>query len=142
MTWGYLTEFWGAIQGVGDYTIEFFQQIGNAVAGAIGGLFEDLIHHIYDIFYIAEWFLDNLSEMFSIAFKPLTWIFNFVRGFFLSATSTAEELMIELPELYVFTGNVKEVFEVFPYFNLLITGIGGALGLFIVASIIRKIIHI
>lgn len=140
--WGYLTEFWDAIIQVGDYTIEWFEQIGNAVAGAIGGLFENLIHHIYDVFYIAEWFLDNLAEMFSIAFRPLSWIFNFVRGFFLSATMTIEELGIELPELSVYAGDVQEVFENFPYFNLLITAVGGCLGLFVVASIIRKIIHI
>ena len=140
--WGYLVEFWDAIIQVGDYTIEWFEQIGNAVAGAIGGLFEDLIHHIYDIFYIAEWFLDNLSQMLATAFTPLSWIFNFVRGFFVSATLTIEELGIELPELSVFTGDVQEVFENFPYMNLLLTGVGGALGIFIVVAIIRKIIHI
>lgn len=140
--WGYLLEFWDAIIQVGDYTIEWFEQIGNAVAGAIGGLFEDLIHHIYDVFYIAEWFLDNLSQMLATAFRPLSWIFNFVRGFFVSATLSIEDLGIELPELSVFTGNVKEIFENFPYMNLLLTGIGGALGIFIVVAIIRKTIHI
>lgn len=140
--WGYLNEFWNAIIQVGDYTIEWFEQIGNAVAGAIGGLFEDLIHHIYDVFYIANWFVDNLSDMFSIAFKPLAWIFNFVRGFFVSATSTLAELELEVPEILVWTSNVQNVFENFPYMNLLITGIGGALGLFLVVFIFKKIIHI
>lgn len=142
MEWGFLAEFWNAITQVGDYTVEFFQSIGNAVAGAIGGLFEDLVHHIYDIFYIAEWFVDNLSDMFAIAFRPLTWIFNFVRGFFVSATGTIGDLGIELPEILVWTTNVKEVFETFPYLNLLITGIAGALGLLVVSSVLRKIIHI
>jgi hypothetical protein len=140
--WGYLAEFWEAIQEVGDYSIIWFQQVGNAVAGAIGGLFEDLVHHIYDLFYIAEWFLSNLSDMFLIAFKPLVWIFNYVKGFFASAGSTIAELGLELPEVEVLTDDVLSAFNSIPYFSLLITGIGGALALLVVAFIFKKIIHI
>lgn len=140
--WGYLSEFWDAITGVGDYSIAWFQSVGNAVAGAIGGLFEDLTHHFYDIFYVAQWFLDNLGNMFIIAFTPLTWIFNFVRGFFISATSSLEELGIEIPEITLLSENVGNFFNAFPYFSLLLTGIAGALGLFILVFIVKKIIHI
>jgi len=143
--WGYLTEFWDAIESVGDTTIAWFQQVGNAVAGAIGGLFEDLIHHIYDVFYIGEWFLDNLASMLLIAFRPLIWVFNFVKGFFVSATLTIEEMGLatsSVPELVIFTEDITNIFESFPYFDLLITGVGGALGLLMVAFIIKKLIHI
>jgi len=140
--WGYLSEFWDAITGVGDYSIAWFQSVGNAVAGAIGGLFEDLTHHFYDIFYIIQWFLDNLGNMFIIAFTPLTWIFNFVRGFFISATSSLGELGIEVPEINLLTDNVANFFNAFPYFSLLLTGVAGALGLFILIFIVKKIIHI
>lgn len=142
MTWGYLSEFWGAITAVGDYTVEWFQSVGNAVAGAIGGYFEGLTHHIYDVFYSIEWFLDNLKDMFEIAFTPLTWIFNFVRGFFSSATASLESLGITVPEIDLMTDNVQAVFDAIPYFSLLMTGIGGALGIFFLIIIIKKIIHI
>lgn len=136
--WGYLSEFWNAITAVGGYTIEWFQSVGNAVAGAIGGLFEDLTHHFYDIFYINQWFLDNLSEMLSTAFRPLTWIFNFVRGFFVSASMSLEELGIEVPEMELMSSNVLEVIEIIPYFNLLLTAIAGVFGLMIVIFIVKR----
>jgi len=136
--WGYLSEFWGAVTQVGDYTVAWFESIGNAVAGAIGGIFEDLTHHIYDIFYVGRWFLDNLGEMLATAFTPLTWIFNFVKGFFVSATMSLEELGIELPEINLVSDNVKAVFEIVPYMNLLLTAIAGVFGLMIIIFIVKR----
>jgi len=136
--WGYLSEFWDAITGVGDYTIAWFQSVGNAVAGAIGGLFEDLTHHFYDIFYIAQWFLDNLGEMLGVAFTPLTWIFNFVKGFFVSASMSLEELGIELPEIDLVSSNVLSALETIPYFNLLLTAIAGVFGLMVIVFIVKR----
>lgn len=136
--WGYLSEFWNEITQVGDYTVAWFQSVGNAVAGAIGGLFEDLTHHFYDIFYIAQWFLDNLGQMISVAFTPLTWIFNFVRGFFVSASMSLEELGIEVPEIDLVSSNVLSALETIPYFTLLLTAIGGVFGLMIIVFIVKK----
>lgn len=138
MAWGYLSEFWDAITSVGGYTIEWFESVGNAVAGAIGGLFEDLTHHFYDIFYINQWFLENLGDMLEIAFTPLTWIFNFVRGFFVSATMSLEELGIEVPEIELLSSNVLAVIEIIPYFNLLLTAIAGVFGLMILIFIVKR----
>ena len=72
MIWGYLSEFWDNITEVvvstlGNsitYTIEFFQSVGNAVAGAIGSLFDDLIHHIYDVFLVIYWLFEHLKNAF------------------------------------------------------------------------------
>lgn len=136
--WGYLSEFWNAITEVIDYPVAWFQSVGNAVAGAIGGLFEDLTHHFYDIFYIVRWFFANLGEMISTAFTPLTWVFNFVKGFFVSATMTAEELGIEIPTMNLLSDNVKAFFEVVPYFNVLITAIAGVFGLMIIVFIVKR----
>ena len=136
--WGYLSEFWNAITEVIEYPVAWFQSVGNAVAGAIGGLFEDLTHHFYDIFYIGQWFLENLGEMFEAAFTPLIWIFNFVRGFFVSASMTKEQLGIEIPEFTLLTDNVKAVFEAIPYFNLLLTAIAGGFGILIIIFIVKR----
>ncbi len=136
--WGYLSEFWNAITGVGDYTIAWFQSVGNAVAGSIGGLFEDLTHHFYDIFYLVQWFLDNLGEMLTTGFTPLTWIFNFVKGFFVSATMSLEELGVEIPEMTLVSENTKAVLEGVPYLNLLLTAIAGIFGLMILIFIVKK----
>ena len=138
MIWGYLAEFWNAITQVGDYTVEWFQSIGNAVAGAIGGLFEDLTHHFYDIFYFVRWFFDNLGEVFSNAFTPLTWIFNFVKGFFVSATMSLADLGIEIPEMTLISENTQTVLEAVPYLNLLLTAIAGVFGLMLIIFIVKK----
>ena len=140
--WGYLGEFWDEITQVGDYTVAWFQGIGNAVAGAIGGMFEDLTHHFYDIFYLVQWFLENLGGMLAIAFTPLIWIFNFVKGFFVSATSTLEELGIEIEETTLMTDNLQTFFDSVPYFNLILTGVSGLLGIFVIIFIVKKIISI
>lgn len=140
--WGYLSEFWNAITEVIDYPVAWFQSVGNAVAGAIGGLFEDLTHHIYDIFYIARWFFYNLGTMLSTTFTPLIWVFNFVKGFFVSATMTAEELGIEIPTMNLLSDNVKAVFQVVPYFNVLLTAIAGIFGIMVVVFIVKRVSQI
>jgi len=140
--WGYLSEFWNAITEVGDYTVAWFQSVGNAVAGAIGGLFEDLTHHFYDIFYIVQWFLENLGNMLSVAFTPLIWIFNFIKGFFVSATSSLEDLGLEIEEMDLMTDNLQTFFDSVPYFDLIMTGVAGILGIFVIMFIVKKIIHI
>lgn len=140
--WGYLSEFWDEITQVGDYTVAWFQGIGNAVAGAIGGIFEDLTHHFYDIFYLIQWFLDNLGDILAIAFTPLIWIFNFVKGFFVNATSTLEALGIEIEETTLMTDNLQTFFDSVPYFDLLLTGVAGVLGIFVIIFIVKKIISI
>lgn len=140
--WGYLSEFWGAITEQGGYTVAWFQSLGNSVAGAIGGIFEDLTHHFYDIFYITQWFLDNLGEILSDAFIPLTWIFNFVKGFFVSATMTLADLEIEIPSMTLVNENVKTVLENIPYLNLLLTAIAGIFGLTVIFFIIKRVSRI
>lgn len=137
--WGYLSEFWDAITEVGGYSVEWFQNIGNAVAGAIGSIFQDLTHHFYDIFYVVQWFLDNLGSMLSTAFLPLTWVFNFVKGFFVSASMSLAELEIEVPEsMNLISDNVIAVFEIVPYFNLLLTAIAGVFGLMVIVFIVKN----
>jgi len=142
MVWGYLNEFWDAITGVGEYTIEFFQSVGNAVAGAIGGLFEDLTHHFFDVFYFFGWLFYNLQNLFVIIFRPLTWIFNFVKGFTTSAFSTPEKLGIQLGEMAHFSDNVMAFLNVIPHFNLVLAGVSAGLGILVVSFIVGKIIHI
>jgi len=138
MAWGYLAEFWGAITQVGDYTIEWFQNIGNSVAGAIGALFEDLIHHLYDLFYIAQYLIDNLGELFGVIFTPLTWIFNFVRGFFISAFADNVEPTIT----WVFSDEILSVFQAIPYWNILTLALGSGIAILVLVFIFKRLTSI
>ena len=135
MVWGYLAEFWDKLTDVGDYTIAWFQGIGNAVAGAIGSLFEDLIHHIYDVFYIFQYLIDQLQTLISILFTPLTWVFNFVKGFFISAFADPIEPTIT----WTFDDQYLAVFQAIPYWNILMFGIGAGLSILVLVFIFKRL---
>ena len=142
MAWNYLSQFWDAVAevviGGTTYTIAWFESIGNAVAGAIGGLFDDLIHHIYDVFLISYWFVDNLGGLFNSIFAPIFWVFSFSKGFITSATSSLLDLGLSLPEFEIYNENVSSFFSAIPYFSQLMAGGGALIGLFFVILIIKK----
>jgi len=136
--WGYLPEFWDAIEAVGEYSVDWFQSLGNAVAGAIGGFFNDLIHHIYDVFYFFDWLLCNLSSMMLIAFSPLAWVYSYISGFLTSATSSLEDLGIEVQEITLYTQNVESFFNAIPYFTFIINAVAGCLGIFFLVFVVKQ----
>jgi hypothetical protein len=144
--WGYLTEFWDSVVevviGGTTYTVDWFQGIGNAVAGAIGGIFSDLTHHFYDIFYILEWALGNLGPILQTALAPLAWLFNFSSGFLTSATSTLENLNIETPTFSLSGVDLTTFFAGIPYFTIFTTGIWAILGILFAFYVIKKIAQI
>lgn len=136
MVWGYLSEFWNAITQVGDYTVAFFESIGNAVAGAIGGLFSNLIHHIYDVFYFATWFFESLIDLITTIFTPLTWIFNFLKGFKIGVTSTPITETID----WVVSQDILDVFsDVMPYWNYFLWSIGAGFGILVIFFILKRL---
>lgn len=135
MAWGYLSEFWDQLTNVGDYTIAWFQGVGNAVAGAIGSLFEDLIHHFYDIFYVIQYLLDNLQDLFAIITTPLMWIFDFVKGFFVSAFATQTTAEID----WVFPDNVIALFNSIPYWNVFTFAIGTGLTILMLVFVFKRL---
>lgn len=135
MDWGYLSEFWDKIAVVGEYTVEWFQGIGNAVAGAIGALFEDLIHHIYDVFYIAQYLIDNLVELFEVVFIPLIWVFNLIKGFFISAFADPVEPGID----WVFSDEILSVFQVIPYWDIFTFALGAGISIIVLVFILKRL---
>ena len=122
MIWDYFNQFWDLISPVGEYTIEFFQNIGLAVAGAIGSFFDLIFHSINDIFVIVVWLGLALKTIFLAILSPVIYFFNILRWFFTTAFQTPE-----LPEIsYTFSAEVLEVFNAIPHWAL-ITSILGAI---------------
>lgn len=136
MTWGYLSEFWNAITSVGDYTVEFFQSIGNAVAGAIGSLFEFFIHTFSDIFTYAGWFFENIGHIFSLLFSPINFIFNFLKSFISSAVASPTETTI-----WAFPDQVKSVFSAIPYWNTIVVVLLACVLILVSVSLLRHLSH-
>lgn len=134
--WGYLQEFWDAITGVvveaGNYTAAWFQSLGNAVAGAIGGAFDWFFHYIYDTFIFARWLLSGFSQLFSFFTAPLSYIYQFVKPFWLNAIKPPPAIDSALTQ---YATSTMAVLNTIPYFDTLtlILGIGvllaGAVGL-------------
>jgi len=125
--WGYLEQFWNAISQVvieaGVYTIEWFQSIGNAVAGAIGGMFDWLIHYVNDFFIFTGWIFSIIKELVKAFILPISYVFNFLKSFTLQAFSSPKT-----PEAtYTFSAEIQEVFETIPYWDILIMLIGVAI---------------
>jgi len=136
MSWGYLSEFWDAIVEVGEYPVDYFESIGNAVAGAIGGFFSNLIHHIYDVFYFFRWFAENLTDTITSIFSPLDWIFHFLKGFRAGIGSTPTTEPID----WTFQNDILGVFsDVLPYWNFFLWSIGAGIGILIIFFILKRL---
>lgn len=122
--WGWLSEFWDAINGVAlnawDFTVEWFQNVGNAVAGAIGGLFEYVIHYVNDAFVITGWLFYALKEFFLSLFLPLNCFVNFLKGFIASAIKTP----IVPENVYTFSGATMSIFQSIPLWDTLCVVLG------------------
>lgn len=134
--WGYLTEFWDAITGVvveaGNYTADFFQSIGNAVAGALGGAFDWLLHFLWDTYTFARWILDTFSQLFIFLTSPLSYFYQFLKAFFLNIAKPPVEISSVLTQ---YATSTNAIFQTIPLWGTLtlILGVGvliaGAVGL-------------
>ena len=137
--WDYLSQFWDAITGVvvdaGIYSIEWFQNIGNAVAGAIGGMFSWLVHYFNDLFIFLGWIFSILKELILVFTLPIFFIFNFLKAFTISAFSSP----IVAGASYSFDPETMAVFENIPYWNTII-GVLGITALIVIGVAILKIL--
>lgn len=98
-------------------------------------MLDNLIHHIYDNFYIGLYLIDNLGILFGIIFTPLTWIFNFVRGFFVAAFATDITPTIT----WTMPDNIMAVFSaVIPYWTTLTFAVGAGLSILILIFILKR----
>jgi hypothetical protein len=118
--WGYLSEFWNAITEVGGTTIEWFQNIGNAVAGATGQLFYGTLHYLNDTWVFLGWIFSVLAQIVALFLLPLTFIFQFLKGFLSSVFAAPTDFT------FTWSSEVLAVFEAIPYWSTisLVLGIG------------------
>jgi hypothetical protein len=115
MVWDYFSQFWNSIVSVGHYSIEFFQNIGIAVAGALGSFFDVIFQSINDVFVIVVWLAVVLKTIFLALISPVSYFFNIIRWFFATAFQTPQA-----PEInYVFSPEILEVFDTIPYWQTL-----------------------
>lgn len=142
MSWGYLDEFWNAVSSTTlnawEYTADWFQNVGNAVAGAIGNLFEFVNHYISDIFVFLGWLSHNLGFIFAQIFAPIRYIFQFFSSFIEYAFITPEEPT----EIWSFSTSTVQVFESIPYWTEFATVLGVGILVLGGVAIIKLFLHI
>lgn len=134
--WGFLSEFWDAITGVGEYTIEFFQNIGLAVAGAIGNLFDFVLHFINDAGVFFGWLGSILLEIVKTFVMPLTYIFTFLKSLLSSAFQTPTDFTG-----YSWDAGILGVFGAIPYWDTLIVIVGIGISMIVLFFVLRTFLR-
>lgn len=137
MVWDYLTTFWERIVAVGDYSVQWFQNIGNAVAGALGLFFDFIFHNLNDVFVILGWVANYLKIIFTSLLAPLNYFFVFLKSFFSNALSTpaTNELAFSLPS------NIAEFFSSIPNWSILSSILGYILIFVIGIASLKLLLH-
>jgi hypothetical protein len=129
--WGYLSEFWDAITEVGGTTIEWFQSIGNAVAGAIGQLFYSTLHYLNDTWVFLGWIFSVIGQVVSLFLLPLTWVFNFLKGLLGQIFTAPTDFS------YTWSGEVLAVFQAIPYWSVIAVVLGACISIIAVIFVLR-----
>ena len=124
MFWTFLDQFWDLILptsvGGAEYTTTWFQNIGFAVAGALGGFFDAIFHNLNDVFVFISWFFINLKNIFLSLLAPIAYFFNTLRFFFTTAFGTPPP-----PEAtFTFTQEVLDIFQAIPNWAIFSSVIG------------------
>jgi len=117
MFWGYLSEFWDSVSSTTlnawEYTESWFYNIGNAVAGAVGALFEFVNHNLSDFFVFLGWFFSNLGYILNQLIAPIKYILTFSKFFFVGALDDPATTT----EIWNFSTSTISVFEAIPYWS-------------------------
>lgn len=129
--WGYLSEFWDAITEVGGTTIEWFQSLGNAVAGAIGQLFYSTLHYLNDTWVFLGWIFSVIGQVVSLFLLPLNWVFNFLKGLLGQVFTAPTDFS------YSWSGDVLAVFAHIPYWTTISVVLGACISIIAVIFVLR-----
>jgi len=129
MIWDYLSQFWDSIVAVGEYPIAYFQNIGIAVAGALGSFFDFIFHNLSDFFLLLGWFGSNIKSIFISLLSPITYFFDVLRYFFTTAFSTAP--IPDPTATYTFSQEILDVFNTIPNWSIFSSVLGAGIILII-----------
>lgn len=140
--WSYLTQFWDSVStttlNAWEYTTDWFQNIGNAVAGAIGGLFDFAIHSFNDLIVFIGWIGSILKEIVITFLLPLQYIFTFLRSFIVNSWRTPVE-----PELsYTWNADILTTLGSIPYFSTLTQVVALCLGVLVIGFILKYLTQV
>lgn len=144
--WGYLSNFWDSVTesiatttgSIIQYPVSFFQSIGNAVAGAVGDLFDTFFHSFSDIFIFLTWSFSVFGNILAHLAFPITFIYNFFKGVFFYAFTAPSA-----PDIpYTFSTTTISVLQAIPYWDSFATALGVILIMICGISVLKLLTHL
>jgi len=146
MSWTYLSDFWDQITGavasttadLVSYPVSFFQNIGNAVAGAVGQIFDTLFHTFSDLFIFGAWTGEMIGAIFSKLSLPFSFVYNFFKNVYSYGFTTASDPAVS----YTFSTSTLEVFDTIPAWDTMSMILGIGLVIIVGFGIFKMIIKI
>jgi len=120
----YLGQFWDAITAATEGTVEWFESLGNAVAGALGNLLFYPLQAIFDVLLAIAYLFNLLWLFLSFLFKPILFL-----GVFLVNAFTGIFEPVAPEDIFggVDFAPAIAFFEALPLWSLLVFTITGAL---------------
>jgi len=144
--WGTLSEFWNSItdsvasttENLISYPVSFFENIGNAVGGTLGSLFDNFLHTFNDLIIFTQYYISQMGQIFSNLSIPIQYVFYFFKNIFEYALGTPDT-----PEItYTWTAGVLSIFDHVPYWEVLGTIIGVGLTILAGAGMFKMLLKI
>lgn len=140
MDWGYLSEFWNSVSSTTlnawEYTTGWFQNVGNAVAGAVGNLFYNALHYLNDTWIFLGWIFSVLAQIVALFLLPLTFIFQFLKGFLSSVFAAPTDFP------FTWSTEVLTVFNAIPYWSTISLVLGIGISIIALFAILNLFTHL
>lgn len=135
--WGFFDEYWSAITSstvaAGEHTVDWFQNIGLAVAGAIGNLFNFALRFFNDAIIFFGWIFSLIGNIITIFLLPITWIFSFLKALLLAGFASPTDTN------YTWLISVNQILESVPYWTELMTALTIGLSIAFIFYVFRRL---
>ena len=135
--WGYLAEFWDNVSGstidAWEFTETWFQNVGNAVAGAVGNLFYFALRSINDFVVLIGWFFELIKTFFQFISTPFIWVIHIISAFFSNVGLPPTDFS------YTWNTDVLSVFQAIPYWSYISLVIGIVITLIGLRSVLNAL---
>lgn len=98
----------------------------------------NLFHIFFDVFYVIEYIFSNLANVFVIIFTPITFAFNFIKGFFDGISVAPPETAIS----WTFDSGILAIFNTIPYWSLFMFALGAGLSILVLGWIMSHLLKL
>lgn len=131
----YLSQFWDSITSATADSVEWFQSLGNAVAGAMGNILLYPLQVMVDFGLAIVYFVSQVWSLISIFFAP----FWFVVAWATAVVNAATQTYQTSPLFSEVTADVSNFFNSLPYWSALTSVIAAGIWFAVFYSTLKAI---